>query len=185
MQARLKVALVFGGRSGEHEVSLRSALSVAEGLGERHDVLPLFVDKAGGWRLQSGGAPSSNGGVLRSLADARELARPDVFFPVLHGTYGEDGTVQGLFELASVPYVGSGVLGSALGMDKVVQKSLWRGLGLPVVDFLSVLRHDVHSEAVLDRIEQTLGYPCFVKPANLGSSVGVSKARGRDELREA
>jgi D-alanine-D-alanine ligase len=101
---------------------------------------------------------------------------------VLHGTYGEDGTVQGLFELASVPYVGSGVLGSALGMDKVVQKTLWRGLGLPVADFVSLLRRDI---TAIDRIESELGYPCFVKPANLGSSVGVSKARDRSELQFA
>jgi D-alanine-D-alanine ligase len=108
----------------------------------------------------------------------------DVLFPVLHGTYGEDGTVQGLFELAAVPYVGAGVLGSALGMDKVVQKTLWRGLGLPVVDFLSVSRRelDASRRSVVERIEATLGYPCFTKPANLGSSVGVSKAQNRSEL---
>jgi D-alanine-D-alanine ligase len=208
-ERRLRIGVLFGGRSGEHEVSLHSARAVMAALDEAgHEVVPIGITAAGRWLI--GGDP------LRALAEgtagdervATMLPEPghsglvpiserengiepsavgtlDVIFPVLHGTYGEDGTVQGLFELASVPYVGSGVLGSALGMDKVVQKSLWRGLGLPVVDFLSVLRHDVHSEAVLDRIEQTLGYPCFVKPANLGSSVGVSKARGRDELREA
>src|SRR6516165_6700401 len=114
MNPRRKVALLFGGRSGEHEVSLRSAQSVAEGLAERHEVLPLLVEKSGAWRLQPAGSPRPDGGEpvflaaspedggrLRSLGDARELARPDVFFPVLHGTYGEDGTVQGLFELAS------------------------------------------------------------------------------------
>jgi D-alanine-D-alanine ligase len=108
----------------------------------------------------------------------------DVIFPVLHGTYGEDGTVQGLFELAAVPYAGAGVLGSALGMDKVVQKSLWRGLGLPVVDFVSVSRRELERDPdqLLNRLETTLGYPCFTKPANLGSSVGVSKARTRTEL---
>src|SRR6185503_3158313 len=107
----------------------------------------------------------------RNGAEPTDVTALDVVFPVLHGTYGEDGTVQGLFELASVPYAGSGVLGSALGMDKVVQKTLWRGLGLPVVEFVSVLRRDVQAraEAVMDHLEQTLGYPCFVKPANLGS----------------
>ena len=170
MNARLKVALVFGGRSGEHEVSLRSARSVAEGLRERHDVLPLFVDKSGGWHLQAGALPGpeggepvflapspEDGGRLRRLADARELARPDVFFPVLHGTYGEDGTVQGLFELASVPYVGAGVLGSAASMDKAIMKSLFAQAGLPL----------------------------FVKPANLGSSVAVSKVKTREALSPA
>ena len=108
----------------------------------------------------------------------------DVIFPVLHGTFGEDGTVQGLFELASVPYAGAGVLGSALGMDKLVQKTLWRGLGLPVVEFMSVRRRELerHPDGVIERIEAELGYPCFTKPANLGSSVGVSKARNRTEL---
>src|ERR687888_73838 len=117
------------------------------------------------------------------LARAEEL---DVVFPVLHGTYGEDGTVQGLFDLASVPYAGSGVLGSALGMDKVVQKTLWRGIGLPVVDFLPVARRELERDpnAVLDHVERTLGYPCFAKPANLGSSVGVGKAHNRASLRE-
>jgi D-alanine-D-alanine ligase len=109
----------------------------------------------------------------------------DLLFPALHGTFGEDGTVQGLFELAAVPYAGSGVLGSALGMDKVLQKNLWRGLGLPVVEFVPVTRrafeHD--PEATLDRIEQAVGYPSFTKPANLGSSVGVSKVHDRDQLR--
>jgi D-alanine-D-alanine ligase len=118
MTARLKVALLFGGRSGEHEVSLRSAASVAAGLRSRYDVLCVLVDKAGRWLLQededprpSGGESAflapvpEDGGRLRRLSDARELARPDIFFPVLHGTYGEDGTVQGLFELAAVPYV--------------------------------------------------------------------------------
>ncbi len=108
----------------------------------------------------------------------------DVLFPVLHGTYGEDGTVQGLFDLAAVPYAGAGVLGSALGMDKVVQKTLWRGLGLPVTDYLQVSRRhfERHSDAVIDSIERAFPYPVFVKPANLGSSVGVSKAGARAQL---
>jgi D-alanine-D-alanine ligase len=133
-------------------------------------------EPGGAWLVALGGAQGS-------LSKAR-VGRLDVLFPVLHGTYGEDGTVQGLFELAAVPYAGAGVLGSALGMDKVVQKALWRGLGLPVVEHLSVRRHELErdSEAVMDRVEQALDYPCFTKPANLGSSVGVSKARNRTEL---
>jgi D-alanine-D-alanine ligase len=121
---------------------------------------------------------------LEPLNGPPPIGSLDVLFPMLHGTYGEDGTVQGLFELAAVPYAGAGVLGSALGMDKFVQKTLWRGLGLPVVDFVSVQRREFerNAEGVMNRIEQTLGYPCFTKPANLGSSVGVSKARNRVEL---
>jgi len=192
MSTRLKVALLFGGRSGEHEVSLRSARSVAEGLAERHDVLPLFVDKAGSWQLQAPGAPRPEGGEavflspspddlgrLRRLADARELARPDVFFPVLHGTYGEDGTVQGLFELASVPYVGAGVLASAASMDKAIMKSLFAEAGLPQVEHRVLRRRDPAAEALL---LQELGLPLFVKPANLGSSVAVSKVKTREAL---
>jgi len=195
VNARLKVALVFGGRSGEHEVSLRSARSVAEGLRERHDVLPLFVDKSGGWHLQAGALPGpeggepvflapspEDGGRLRRLADARELARPDVFFPVLHGTYGEDGTVQGLFELASVPYVGAGVLGSAASMDKAIMKSLFAQAGLPQVEHRVLRRRDPALEA---RAADELGLPLFVKPANLGSSVAVSKVKTREALSPA
>jgi len=195
VNTRLKVALVFGGRSGEHEVSLRSARSVAEGLRERHDVLPLFVDKSGGWHLQAGALPGpeggepvflapspEDGGRLRRLADARELARPDVFFPVLHGTYGEDGTVQGLFELASVPYVGAGVLGSAASMDKAIMKSLFAQAGLPQVEHRVLRRRDPALEA---RAADELGLPLFVKPANLGSSVAVSKVKTREALSPA
>jgi D-alanine-D-alanine ligase len=122
---------------------------------------------------------------LEPLSGPPPIGSFDLLFPVLHGTFGEDGTVQGLFELAAVPYAGAGVLGSALGMDKVLQKTLWRGLGLPVVDFLSVLRKELerNPEGVITRIEHTLGYPCFTKPANLGSSVGVTKAHNRAELR--
>jgi D-alanine-D-alanine ligase len=121
---------------------------------------------------------------LEPLNGAPPIGSLDLLFPVLHGTYGEDGTVQGLFELAAVPYAGAGVLASALGMDKALQKTLWRGLGLPVVDFLAIWRREFESDvaSVMNRIEAALGYPCFTKPANLGSSVGVSKARNRLEL---
>jgi D-alanine-D-alanine ligase len=195
VNTRLKVALLFGGRSGEHEVSLRSAASVAFGLAERHEVLPLLVCKAGGWLLQEGATPRpaggervflaatpEDGGRLRRLSDARELARPDVYFPVLHGTYGEDGTVQGLFELAGVPYVGSGVAASAASMDKAIMKSLFAQAGLPQVEHRVLTRRDAGSEAsLLDE----LGLPVFVKPANLGSSVAVSKVKTRQALAPA
>jgi D-alanine-D-alanine ligase len=205
--------VLFGGRSGEHEVSLHSAQAVMAALREGgHTVVPIGITPEGRWlvggdpleALGSGQRtseravsmlPQPGGGGLVAIGE-RGLAEPrngdpgaqigdlDVLFPVLHGTYGEDGTVQGLFELAAVPYAGAGVLGSALGMDKVVQKTLWRGMGLPVTDFLSVLRRDVERDLnhVMDHLEESLGYPCFTKPANLGSSVGVSKATNRQEL---
>jgi D-alanine-D-alanine ligase len=221
-ERRLRIGVLFGGRSGEHEVSLQSARAVMAALEEAgHDVVPIGVTRQGRWlvsgdplhALSSGDAagersvtmlpePGRSGLVpvvsgQLSLASADEPLttdhRPlttasvgslDVLFPVLHGTFGEDGTVQGLFELAAVPYAGAGVLGSALGMDKVVQKTLWRGMGLPVVDFVSLKRRDLETDlgGVISRIEVAIGYPCFTKPANLGSSVGVSKTRNRAEL---
>ena len=188
------MALVFGGRSGEHEVSLRSAASVAEGLEARHEVLPVLVAKGGGWLLQdgapqpSGGTPvfvaasPEDGGRLRRLSDARELCRPDVYFPVLHGTYGEDGTVQGLFELAGVPYVGAGVAASATAMDKALMKSLFAQAGLPQVEHRVLTRRDPAAEA---RLLDELPLPLFVKPANLGSSVAVSKVKSKPALAPA
>jgi D-alanine-D-alanine ligase len=189
MTARLRVALLFGGRSGEHEVSLVSAASVATGLRAGHDVIPVLIDRAGRWLLQESGEPRASGGEpvflapvpgdggrLRRLADARELARPDVFFPVLHGTYGEDGTVQGLFELAAVPYVGAGVAASAVSMDKALMKALFARAGLPQVEHRVLLRQDPAEGA---RALDALGLPVFVKPANLGSSVAVAKVKER------
>jgi D-alanine-D-alanine ligase len=187
MAARLTVAVLFGGRSGEHEVSLVSAASVAKGLHESHDVACILIDKGGQWLLQDGATPRPAGGVpvflapspgdlgrLRRLEDARELVRPDVFFPVLHGTYGEDGTVQGLLELAGVRYVGAGVAASAVSMDKEMMKALFDRAGLPQVDYRVVRRRD--GEEAL-RVLDELRLPVFVKPANLGSSVGITKVK--------
>jgi len=195
MDERPLVALVFGGRSGEHEVSLRSAASVAAGLRKRHRVLCLLIDKQGRWLLQPGEEPQpqggeevflaaapSEGGRLRRLSDARELARPDVFFPVLHGTYGEDGTVQGLLELAAVPYAGAGVAASAASMDKEMMKALFERASLAQVPWRVLRRRDGSAEAELLR---SLGLPLFVKPANLGSSVGISKVKDGSALGEA
>jgi D-alanine-D-alanine ligase len=197
---RLRVGVLFGGRSSEHEVSLQSARAVMDALEQAgHEVIPIGISKTGRF-LVGGDQRALSSGDFTGEQSATMLPEPggehrlqttpsaaslDVLFPVLHGSFGEDGTVQGLFELAAVPYAGAGVLGSALGMDKVVQKTLWRGMGLPVVDFLSVMRRDLERdmEGVLDRIEDAFGYPCFTKPANLGSSVGVHKARDRAELR--
>jgi D-alanine-D-alanine ligase len=187
---RLRVGVVFGGRSGEHEVSLQSAQAVMRALEQAgHEVVPIGITKQGRWMLSGEQhatmlpEPGQTGLVALS-GDQATAASLDVVFPVLHGTYGEDGTVQGLFELAGVAYVGSGVLGSALGMDKLVQKTLWRGLGLPVVDFLAIdrCRLEADPEDVLQEVEKSFGYPCFCKPVNLGSSVGVHKAHDRAEL---
>jgi D-alanine-D-alanine ligase len=207
----MRVLVLFGGRSGEHEVSLQSAQAVMAALGRAgHEVVPVGITRTGQFlvggdplRALSSGDFSSqqsvtmlpepggtglvrvaNGQLPISVQVEHDGAGFDLVFPVLHGTFGEDGTVQGLFELAAVPYAGAGVLGSALGMDKVIQKTLWRGMGLPVVDFLSLQRREFERdvEGTLDRIEAAFGYPCFTKPANLGSSVGVTKARSRTEL---
>jgi D-alanine-D-alanine ligase len=196
MSQRLRIALVFGGRSGEHEVSLRSARSVAEALSLQHTVVPVLIDKLGRWFLQPEGAPPAarggepaflapdpeDRGRLRHLADASIAALPDAYFPILHGTFGEDGTIQGLFELARVPYVGAGVAASAVCMDKGLMKALFARAGLPQGRY-HVLREEERGraeQAVLD-----LGFPVFVKPANLGSSVGITKVKELPALEPA
>ena len=195
MAQRPKVALLFGGRSGEHEVSVRSAVSVATGLAPRHEVVPVLVDPAGKWWLQDSSAPAPTGGravflvgapedrgALRALPGGEVAARPDVYFPVLHGPYGEDGTVQGLLELAGVPYVGSGVAASAAGMDKELMKALFAAAGIPQTPHRVLRRSDLpHAEDLLSE----LGLPVFVKPANLGSSVGVTKVKATAAFRAA
>lgn len=208
MTTRIRVGIVFGGRSGEHEVSLASARSILRFIDpQRYEAVPIGITKEGRWivggdplaalsagttagttsasMLPDAGAPglvameASERGALASLIEPL-----DVVFPVMHGTYGEDGTIQGLFELAGIAYVGAGVLGSATGMDKTIMKKLFRADGLPIVDWVPVRRADIERdlEAVVERIEQRIGYPCFVKPANLGSSVGVSKATDAAQL---
>ncbi len=217
MAEKLRVAVLFGGQSGEHEVSLVSAQGIMKAMDEeRYEVIPVGITKDGRWLtggepmelLQSGG-PSAAGQIAESgpaEPETRELAlakrhrrelvpgthetgfpQVDVVFPVLHGPCGEDGTVQGLLELADLPYVGAGVLGSALGMDKIAMKAVFKSYGLPVVDHVAFKRRDWERdpEAVMELIEEELGYPCFVKPANLGSSVGISKVHQRSELAPA
>ena len=195
MASRLTIALLFGGRSGEHEVSVRSGESVAQGLSARFDVLPVLIDHGGRWWLQKGPGVAPHGGTpvfivpspedkgaLRRLDDAQVAARPDVYFPVLHGTYGEDGTVQGLLELAGVPFVGSGTAASAGAMDKVLMKALFAAASLPQADYRVLLARD---RAKAASIVEPLGLPVFVKPANLGSSVGVSKVKRDEDLAPA
>jgi D-alanine-D-alanine ligase len=199
---RLRVAIIFGGRSGEHEVSVASARSVMAAIDrERFEVVPVAIARSGAWLTEEetrAALARIEGQNLASIQVEGEglLARPavlgllnevDVAFPVLHGTQGEDGAIQGLFELAGLPYVGAGVTASAAGMDKPVQKALWRTAGLPVVDAITLLRsiceHDPAEAA--RQVEREFGYPVFVKPANSGSSVGVSKVRSREDLAEA
>jgi D-alanine-D-alanine ligase len=190
--------VIYGGRSGEHEVSIASAAAIFKHLDPaRYDPVPIRIEKDGRWVL-SGRAPTalSAGDVLRqSPTEALQAIEPtsavtsgvDVVFPVLHGPYGEDGTVQGLLELANVPYVGAGVLGSAVGMDKAVMKTIFAANGLPMVGHITVMRRDWERDpgAITARVAGELRYPVFVKPANLGSSVGISKAGSDDALAAA
>ena len=196
---KLRVGVLYGGRSGEHEVSLASAASIFTHLDAgKYEAVPVRIEKSGRWTL--GAAPPRMLSAAQSNEHApTEALQPvepsaavtatalDVIFPVLHGPYGEDGTVQGLLELANVPYVGAGVLGSAVGMDKAVMKTLFAAHGLPIVRHLVALRHDWdrNADTITRSVRDTLGYPVFVKPANLGSSVGISKARHDLELRAA
>lgn len=195
--SKLRVGVLFGGRSGEHEVSLRSARSVIEAFDpERYEVVLLAINKQGRWLLgqnaagllagpaSSASQPEAPGSLVPHDASLRDL---DVIFPVLHGPLGEDGTVQGLLELADLPYVGCGVAASAVGMDKAICKAVFTSHGLPQVPYLVLKRSRWQAEpqAVLDAIEAQLVYPIFVKPANLGSSVGISKAKDRAGLRQA
>ena len=228
---KLKVGVLFGGRSGEHEVSLLSAASVLQAINpEKYEVVPIGITKQGQWLMPSHAekllrgehVPEQGGRHLRagdpqatpsaavlakgeavivppvpesdSLLPFESKAHPaehginvDVIFPVLHGTFGEDGTIQGLLELADIPYVGAGVLGSAAGMDKDVMKRLFAAAGLPIVKHVTVLRSQWHKGAkkITSEIEKKLKYPVFVKPANLGSSVGITKAHNRTELSPA
>ena len=217
------MGVVFGGKSGEHEVSIESAKSVIEALDRnKYDVMPIAIDKQGRWsageralRVLEGGwatlqAPRTNGNVVTeenegddvftdsapeqglqtgqpSVIPEHVMESIDVLFPVLHGSYGEDGTVQGMFELLNVPYVGAGVAASSVGMDKVLMKRMFAAVGLPQVDYVYCTRNEWETDpsTVTKRVEERLGYPCFVKPANLGSSVGISKAKSQAELCKA
>jgi D-alanine-D-alanine ligase len=205
---KLRVGVVFGGRSGEHEVSLMSARSVMHYLDKgKYEVIPLGITKEGRWLAagdpmkelkamaeEEGPQPDKLEPERRELVPQRRHLVPgveksgippvDVLFPVLHGPYGEDGTVQGLLEMADIPYVGAGVLGSALAMDKALMKAVFRAEGLPITSHVLVMRWDWEENPtrVIQSVEERIGYPCFVKPANLGSSVGISKVHEAAEL---
>jgi D-alanine-D-alanine ligase len=195
---KLRVGVIYGGKSGEHEVSVASAASIIKHLDrKKYDPVPVHIAKDGRWSLAAKPptALSAADVIRESRSEALQVVDPttvvsgtglDVIFPVLHGPYGEDGTVQGLLELANVPYVGAGVLGSAVGMDKAVMKTLFAAAGLPIVPHIVVLRREWQqgAKAITARVAN-LGYPVFVKPANLGSSVGISKAKSDAELATA
>lgn len=193
------MGVIYGGRSGEHEVSVASAASIFEHLDRtRYEPVPIHIDKGGRWIL-AGQAPNALPAAAVLESRTTEVLQPiepsaavsgsglDVVFPVLHGPYGEDGTVQGLLELANVPYVGAGVLGSAVGMDKAVMKVLFAASGLPIVPHLTVLRGAWLDQrpSIAAQAADELRFPMFVKPANLGSSVGISKARSAADFADA
>jgi D-alanine-D-alanine ligase len=208
---KIRVAVLFGGRSGEHDVSLMSARSVLAALdAERYEVIQVGITLDGNWMTGTNTLeafekkdfsdlvsviPPTEPASLRSLYAVRAtktggklelLAEVDVFFPVLHGPFGEDGTLQGLLELADAAYVGAGVAGSSVGMDKGIFKDVMRANGIPIVDSLLVLRTDIENDinAVIEKVEKMGAYPFFAKPANLGSSVGLSKCNSRSDLTE-
>lgn len=203
---KLRVVLLFGGRSGEHEVSLNSAQSIFKAIDRtRYHVETIGINKQGQWfwgvlpeaLIKEGFPPAEQAHQVTLVIDPSNphfmaldghslpnQGQFDLIFPVLHGPYGEDGTLQGLLEMANAPYVGSGVLGSSLGMDKDRMKAVFSEKNLPQARYVTFLRSDLQSgrESCLNEIEANIGYPCFVKPANLGSSVGISKAHNREEL---
>lgn len=217
---KIRVGVLFGGRSGEHEISLRSALTVMSAMDPaRYQIVPIGIDRGGRWYLEHDAlkvladaapdlkaleagdtpvtllphpdsrtlVPSPRAAAVAQIAAERKLPGPlDVVFPVLHGTFGEDGTVQGLLELAGVAYVGSGVLGSAIGMDKDLQKRVLRDAGVPVVKYFALTRTDYDERPAMARkFARELGYPVFVKPNALGSSIGISKVKRPADLEAA
>ncbi|GEO27096.1 D-alanine--D-alanine ligase B [Alicyclobacillus acidoterrestris] len=212
---RIKVGVVFGGKSGEHEVSLQSAKSVMEALNpHQYTIVPIGISKSGRWHVGknamkaleeeqkaqvTSGSPASFinqqvGGLTPIVPKSTAAPVPatlasdvDVVIPVMHGTYGEDGSIQGLLELMDVAYVGAGVLASAVGLDKIVMKQVFGSVGLPQVRYVGCTRKtwQARSNDIIREVEAAFGYPCFVKPANLGSSVGISKVKNRSELERA
>ena len=215
MPRKLRIGVIFGGRSGEHEVSVRSAHSVIQAMDpSKYEVVPIAITKEGNWLAPAQAArllpedsrrllPSrknpekglevaivgdpSRHGLVKLDAQGESPEPIDAVFPVLHGTYGEDGTIQGLLEMAAVPFVGCGTLASACGMDKVTMKALFRDAGLPICRFVWFLRSEWEREPekFLRRVAKEIGFPAFIKPANLGSSVGVSKAIDKASLTRA
>ena len=206
MSNKTRVAVVFGGRSGEHEVSIVSAKNIIEAIDrDKYEVIPIGITKEGKWlsgehaieAFQSGDYSGLTEVTLNTTSGSNELIHlsrgtyeklhVDIFFPALHGPFGEDGTIQGLFEMANVPYTGCGVLSSSVGMDKLITKAIWEQAGLPIIPYIGINKKawDLNPNEVIRKIENELDYPIFVKPANMGSSVGISKVKNRENLGEA
>lgn len=202
--AKLTVGLVYGGKSGEHEVSLQTAFAVMNSFDyDKYEIIPFYISKQGMWKVgEKLSAPYSDVEQLKLANAAEDIGAAlnvvfsglsgankavDVMFPLLHGTYGEDGTIQGLFEMANIPYIGAGVLASSAGMDKVVMKKLFADAGLDQCKYcyFNISAWKRQSHELIVSVEDKLGYPVFVKPANLGSSVGISKATDKDSLVKA
>lgn len=202
---KLNVALIFGGKSGEHEVSLASSASIYTHIDKnKYNIFTIGITKDGRWMYYEGNEENIKNGEWVNLANKNveinlvpvgnkevgivfedgRLEKIDVLFPVLHGPYGEDGTIQGLFEISQIPYVGCGVLASSVGMDKLICKKVFTQIGLPQVDYTDTHKSvfNKYTQEELNKIEEKLNYPIFVKPANLGSSVGISKVNNREEL---
>ncbi len=204
---KLNVAVLFGGESSEHEVSIKSGMNVMLGLDlEKYNILPVFISKDGEWFLYDGiitnidkvniekisskvviSTDKSNRGIIRMVGDKFKIIKVDVVIPVLHGKNGEDGTIQGLLEIAGLPYVGCKVLGAAVSMDKEFTKLVAEKIGLEQAEYLvyNTLEYEVKKEDVLMEVEEILSFPCFVKPACTGSSIGISKANDSNELEKA
>ena len=196
MPKKLKIALIFGGRSAEHDVSITSAVSIFQNLNkQKYDVLSLFINRAGRWKPVATPLLSIhelNDGKFFSflpwISQNTELSlQADIYFPILHGPFGEDGTIQGLFEMASVPYVGAAVLGSAVAMDKAVAKALFTSNDLPTVKYSTLMEKSWGKDQniVMEKIQKNYAMPIYVKPANLGSSVGITKVTKISEIKAA
>ena len=200
------MAIIFGGRSGEHEVSIISAKNIIESIdSNKYDVIPIGITKDGTWLSGDNiisafqnqnydglfevslNTRSGSNELLHLSGEKYEKLHIDIFFPALHGPFGEDGTIQGLFEIANIPYTGCGVLASSVGMDKLMTKAVWEQAGLPITPYVGINKRawDSNPDEVVYKIENELDYPVFVKPANMGSSVGISKVKTREKLRVA
>ena len=202
MQNKLNVAVVFGGKSGEHEVSLMSATNVINAMDkDKYNIYTIGITKQGKWMLYKGSVEKLQDGsweqeasmlnsgelielLLSPMLGENQKGQIDAIFPVLHGPNGEDGTIQGFFEMLDIPYVGCGVIGSSLGMDKAISKQLFIDAGLNVADYILTYKHEIKDnlQGVISKIERKFKYPVFVKPVNMGSSVGITKAHDRTEL---
>lgn len=210
MSKKIRVGIIFGGRSGEHEVSLVSAESVIKAMDKsKYEIIPIGITKEGIWITRNQPLKILKANKFKEFTSDQIITpdstkkslvtinkhftthnkinkKIDIIFPILHGTYGEDGTIQGLLELANIPYVGANVLASAIGMDKVIQKQVFQNIGLPIVSYISFTTNDYKNrQSAINKQISTLGLPVFVKPANLGSSVGISKVKKQNELASA